>query len=115
VAHYKDNEESYGKNLDIEDDALHIRRPDSKEKYKEYLKIARRRYNISNRFIETDNAGYRGWDNHVPSIYNKNSPVRYYFDNYVTDIEDIDNLIDSVFQKEVKLGRNLMKLYTDFG
>jgi hypothetical protein len=95
--------------------ALIIKLLDDVKKYIEQLKKARGRYNESSRFNETDNTGYRLWDNHVPSIYNKNSPVFYYFDNYVTVLDDVENLINSVFQKEVKLGHNLMRLYTDFG
>jgi hypothetical protein len=74
--------------------------------------LAKARGGRGNRFNDTNNIGY---SKNSYSIYGKNDPVWYYFDNQLSSLNDAMKLIDTAFAKEVKAGFHHVKFYADFG
>jgi hypothetical protein len=88
--------------------------PEVKSKFKKCLLAARGKFK-NNRFAIVNNRGYRQQGDDSLSIYTKNDPVMYYFDNILKTMDDVNNLIDSAFSKEIEAGNHHVKFYADFG
>jgi hypothetical protein len=94
--------------------ALILAEPKMEDDFKEKLEDAGYKYR-NNRFMCVNNIGYSRGSSESSSAFKKNNPVMYYFDNHVTTLEYIMNLVDSVVKQEGEKGFNRMKLYCDFG